>query len=403
MRNWLRRICVQPHFLILSFSPFLILPVHAQKKEISQARDILKKGKNVEQAEKLMTGLLKDTVNLSNKRIYDLWLQAVGKQYEQANERLYLKQKQDTAAFFDLTRRMFTIAETLDSLDMQPDRKGRVNTEYRKDNATRLLALRPNLFNGGTYHVRKHNYQKAFDFFEQYMDCCRQPLFGDHHLDSTDQRLPETAYWATYCGYRLQNPLFTLRYRQIALRDTLKRELTLQYLAEARRWLKDDSLYVECLREGFRHYPTNAYFFPHLTDYYNAHSLYSQALELADSALAADSCSYLFTYAKATALFNLQRYDESIALSDTLIARNDSLPEPYYTAGTALLNKALKLDPLRDKKALRKTYQRARHYMERYRNLAPEEKKKWGSPLYRIYLNLNMGRQFDEIDRLLKQ
>ena len=118
MRNWLRRICVQPHFLILSFSPFLILPVHAQKKEISQARDILKKGKNVEQAEKLMTGLLKDTVNLSNKRIYDLWLQAVGKQYEQANERLYLKQKQDTAAFFDLTRRMFTIAETLDSLEM---------------------------------------------------------------------------------------------------------------------------------------------------------------------------------------------------------------------------------------------------------------------------------------------
>ena len=33
----------------------------------------------------------------------------------------------------------------------------------------------------------------------------------------------------------------------------------------------------------------------------------------------------------------------------------------------------------------------------------PDEKDKWAPSLYRIYLNLNMGRQFDEIDRLLKK
>ena len=40
--------------------------------------------------------------------------------------------------------------------------------------------------------------------------------------------------------------------------------------------------------------------------------------------------------------------------------------------------------------------------MERYRQLAPDQQRKWGPVLYRIYLNLNMGRQFDEIDQLLK-
>ena len=89
-------------------------------------------------------------------------------------------------------------------------------------------------------------------------------------------------------------------------------------------------------------------------------------------------------------------------VSDTLIALNDSLPDPYYNAGTCYLNKALKLHPLREKKQLKATYQKARHYMERYRQLAPEQKQKWGPALYRIYLNLNMGKQFDEIDRLLK-
>lgn len=418
-RNWLRRMWAQPYFSysyphdstlsylrICAFSVVLSLfsiPAAAQKKEMSQARDILKKGKNVEQAEKLMTDLLKNPANHNNKKIYAIWLQSVDKQYEAANERLYLKQKQDTAAFFNLARRMFTIAETLDSLDMKPDKRGRTDIEYRKENSIRLTGLRPNLFNGGTYHVRKGNYQQAFDFFEQYLDCSRQPLFSNYDFDTSDRRVAEAAYWAVYCGYRLQQPLLTLRYRNIALRDTTKAAFTLQYMAEARRWLKDDSLYLETLREGFHRYPLSSYFFPRLTDYYSAHQLNEQALEVADSALQADSTSHLFLFAKASALFNLGRYDESITLSDTLIARCDTLPSPYYTAGTAYLNKALRLDPLRQKKLLRKTYQRACHYMERYRQLAPEEKDKWGPALYRIYLNLNMGRQFDEIDRLLKQ
>ena len=67
------------------------------------------------------------------------------------------------------------------------------------------------------------------------------------------------------------------------------------------------------------------------------------------------------------------------------------------------INKALKLHPLREKKQVRQTYMMARPYMERYRRLAPQQKQKWGPALYRIYLNLNMGKQFDEIDRLLKQ
>ena len=41
--------------------------------------------------------------------------------------------------------------------------------------------------------------------------------------------------------------------------------------------------------------------------------------------------------------------------------------------------------------------------MERYRKLAPAQQQKWAPALYKIYLNLNMGKQFDEIDKLLKK
>ena len=374
----------------------------AQKKELSQARTILKSKRGVEQAEQLMTKLLKDSANRQDKRIYAVWYESVLMQYQAVNEKLYMKQRQDTAQFFELTRRLFNVAEALDSLDMRPDRKGRVDPEYRKENAEQLMKFRPNLFVASTYFVRKSDFKKAFDFMEAYMDCARQPLFTGCHLDSLDERMPEAAYWATYCGYRMNDPVLTLRYRHLALRDTARAEYTLQYMSEARRQLNDDSLYMETLREGFRRYPTNSYFFPRLMDYYTARGDNAEALNVVNRALEVNDSSMLYLYAKSTVLFNMGRYDESIALSDTLIARNDSMPDPYYNAGTAYLNKALKLHPLREKKQLKLTYQKARPYMERYRQLAPDQKQKWGPALYRIYLNLNMGRQFDEIDQLMK-
>ena len=374
----------------------------AQKKELSQARTILKSKRGVEQAEQLMTKLLKDSANRQDKRIYAVWYESVLMQYQAVNEKLYMKQRQDTAQFFELTRRLFNVAEALDSLDMRPDRKGRVDPEFRKENAEQLMKFRPNLFVASTYFVRKSDFKKAYDFMEAYMDCARQPLFTGYHLDSLDERMPEAAYWATYCGYRMNDPVLTLRYRHLALRDTARAEYTLQYMSEARRHLNDDSLYMETLREGFRRYPTNSYFFPRLMDYYTARGDNAEALNVVNRALEVNDSSMLYLYAKSTVLFNMGRYDESIALSDTLIARNDSMPDPYYNAGTAYLNKALKLHPLREKKQLKLTYQKARPYMERYRQLAPDQKQKWGPALYRIYLNLNMGRQFDEIDQLMK-
>jgi len=388
--------------IILVLTLFSAITGMAQRKEISQARTILKSGRNVQQAEQLMTKLLKDSANLANKRIYELWYESVVKQYAAVNERLYLKQQQDTAEVFKLAQRMFHVAWTLDSLDARPDKHGRIKPELRDKNAADLEKYRANLFFGGTFHTRKGNYDQAFSLFETYLDCAHQPLFSAYRLDSTDRRIPEAAYWATYCSYRRQDPVLTLRYRHLALRDTSKAEFTLQYMAEARRWLNDDSLYFETLRVGFDRYPQSPYFFPRLVDYYTKYKQYDQALSTANRLLAITPNSELALYAKSNALLSLERYGESIQVSDSLIAVNDTMASAYYNAGMAYMNKALKLEPRRDKKLLKQTYQKAQRYMERYRQLAPDQKQQWGPALYRIYLNLNLGRQFDEIDRLLK-
>lgn len=373
--------------LLLMTTPCLM----AQKKELSQARSSIKSGKYAD-AEKTLTALLKDSANRTNKRIWLAYYDAVLGQYEQGNEKLYLKQQYDTASFFAKALQMLTIAETLDSL----------TTDNRKSHSSQLNALRPNIFNGGSFLLRKNKWADAYRYYEAYLDCARQPLFQAYHYDSLDTRMPEAAYWATYCGYKQQDPVLTLRYSKRALQDTAKADFTLQFIAEARRLLKDNELYVKTLEEGFRRYPQFHYFFPRLMDAYISMGQHEKALALADSALTVNPSSELFLFAKSTTLLRMERYAESIGYSERLIELNPNLAEPYFNAGTAYVNIAERQGGSRDKKQMRQAYQKACPFMEHYRKLMPKEKAKWAPVLYRIYLNLNMGKQFDEIDRLLK-
>ena len=373
------------------------------RQELSQARSYVKSRKNFDKAEQLMTHLLADTANSGNKRIYVVWLDAVKGQYDQANERFYVGQKQDTAAFFALTRRMFTVATKLDSIDALPDKRGRVKPAYRQKNAAMLHNYRPNLYNAGTYFIRKEQWQQAFDFIDTYIRCASQPLFANYNYTTNDHRLPDAAYWATYAAYRLHNANLTLRYNQMALADTVHAAFTLQFTAEAHKWLENRGSYVATLQQGFHSYPLFPYFFPRLIDAYTVNAQYNDALLLADSALQVCDTCQLFLLAKSSTLLRMRRMEESIEYSKRILQLNDSMPEACLNAATAYAELAAQYSAIDQKTAQREYYQRARTYAESYRALMPHEKNKWGPLLYRIYLNLNLGRQFDEIDSILNK
>ena len=374
--------------LLLMTTPCLM----AQKKELSQARSSIKSGK-YDEAERTLSALLKDSANQSKKRIWLAYYDAVRGQYEQGNEKLYLKQQYDTTLFFKKALQMLSVAESLDSLA----------PEHRKSHAAQQMTYRPNVFNGGSFLLRKGKWKESYGFYEAYIDCARQPLFQTYRLDSTDTRMPEAAYWATYCGYKMTDPVLTLRYHKLALQDSAKADFTLQFIAEARQWLHDDELYLKTLEEGFRRYPLFHYFFPRLMDVYTNMGQYDKALALADSALSVNDSSELFLFAKSTTLLRMERYAESIKYSEQLIRQNPQLAEPYFNAGSAYVNIASRLEDRRYRKQMRQAYQNALPFMENYRNLMPKEQDKWAPVLYRIYLNLNMGKQFDEIDKMLKK
>lgn len=388
--------------LLITLSPC----VNAQKKEIAQARTYIKSGKNLDKAEQSMRKLLLDSANVRNIRIYTTLAEIVRKQYEQVNEKVYLKQPYDTAVFFNTAKKLFDTYYKLDSALINYGVKPDANERIRERNSEYLNTYRINLYNGGLYWLRKNDFKKSMVMLDSYLDCHNQPLFSNLNLAESDSIAPLAASRNLYCGYRMQNTSVVMRNKEYALKDTVMQERTLQYLAETYSLMKDTEGYVSTLTEGIEHFPRSNYFFTHLIDYYSKASEYEQALKVADNALALDSCETLYLYAKSNILLNIGKNDDCIALCEKIISLNDSMPEAYYNAGVAYINKAFAMEKVRannkKRQQIKNNYSMSLKYMEKYRAMRPEDKDRWAAALYNIYLKLNMGKEFEEIDKMLR-
>ena len=391
-------------FLIL-MSP---VAVSAQKKEIQTAKDQVKAGKNLDQAAASMKKLLADSANRTNRKIWTIYFDAVRKQYEQGNEKLYLKQKYDTAQLFNYTRQLFEVAFQYDSVETAPDKKGRRDFEFRKGHSDYLAHIRSNLYNGGIWFLNKKKYPDAYKFFDCYIECASQPMFKQYNYGVKDKHLPTAAYYSVYSGYKMKDPKATLHHSYEALKDTVHYNYMLQYLAETYMLEKDTARYVASLKEGFKRVPTFPYFFPRLVEYYVVRNQLDSAMTVVNEALTVVPDSDVYLAAKSNLLLEQGKLQECIEVSKKVIEVNQKLGDPYYNAGICYFNLAVEQDKnshnsRKVKEQVEENYKKALPYLVKYREMEPKEQGKWAFPLYTIYLNLNMGKEFDEIDKVMKQ
>lgn len=368
-------------------------------KEIASAKESIKKGQNLENVEKSMRKLLTDSLNCNYDKVWLTLFESVKKQYEQVNEKLYLKQQSDTAKFFNCTIHMFDVLEGLDSLD-----KG----SYRKKHASYLARYRDNLYNGGVYFIQKQKWSDAYRFFDSYLDCAKQPLFTGYSYESEDKRMAEAAYWAVYCGYKIPDADKALKYGDLAKNDKDHYLYLIQYLTECYQVKGDGDNYQVMLEEGFSMYPTSPFFFPRLVQVYNVQQRHSKVDEICDRVLSLQPTNTVALIAKSSSMLSQNRYDECVSITDKIIDIDERIPQAYLNAGMAYYNQSLDLDKRANAKPevkakLEQLYRRALPYLEQYRKLAPDDSQHWGMPMYNIYYHLNMGAEFEEIENILEE
>lgn len=321
------------------------------------------------------------------------------------NTKAYLKQTCDTAVLFSTLLNMFDNLYKCDSLDALPFDNGSVKFKYKsKTNKLRLKHL-PNILNGGKYYLSKNNFATAYSFFDSYYT----------YTQSSDAMLPKVAYWATLSSYKLAQYNNTLKYIDKAFDAVGEHEAAVlqEYKCRSHQAKKDEAAYKDDLIKGVRKYPDHDYFFVNLADIYCDMRMFKEGLSLADSLISLNSKKPLYWFSKSKIMLAENDYNKCIEYSDSTILRDNTFTDAYYNKGISYLNLALIrqegactdiTDPkcIEDKKAIENLYRKAQPCMEMVRKLEPDNKDRWGKHLYRIYMFLNRGKEFEEIDKLLR-
>ena len=409
-------------YVVLILCTFLVLPGYsANKKEKAQKpvkMSTLYKAastaiKNASGQDGARTNLINalSRPELKNKDKAEIFYTAA-KLYESSNSvenrKAYLKQQYDTAMFFNTLLNMYEQLRLCDSVDAVPNAQQKVKQKYSKKTYDLRQKHIKNILNGSKFFLRKGDYASAYGYID---------AFYTNTTSKRDSLLYRLAYQAALCGYLTNQPKHTLKYIDKAIEAASRgdKPILQEYKVRTYALLKNDSLWVRELHTGVNLYPEYDYFFVNLIDWYNSQRMTKEACELADSLIqvvSAEKAIYWYTKCKMKLMEN--DYEACIQFADSTIKRDPAYVDAYYNKGISYLNMAvIKKDTAcndikdkrfaEDRKAIHELYAQAMPCMEKVRELQPDMVDRWASPLYRIYLNLNKGKEFDEMDKILKK
>ena len=387
------------------------------KTLLSEARAAIKNGKNQANAEKNLLAVVnrEDMTRERKAEIYFLAEELQRSMNSAENMKLYLKQSYDTLKFFSTILQMHEYLLLCDSVEMIPDELGVTKFRHRHKSREILLNHRSNLLNGGKFLLRRGKYAESFPYFNVYLRSAQSQIFGPTDaFVRNDSLLPRVAYWATISAYNSNEARKALTYIDQAIKGAepeLRTSLQ-EYKVRCFEALKDNENWVKNLEEGVQLYPAHDYFFLHLIDYYAHEKMYDRGISLCENMLKRVGDRSIYWLGLSQMNLEKQDYDRTIEMSNEAIRCDSTMDEAYYNKGMAFLTKAaifaeIACNDIRnpkcksDRAKLMLLYQSAKEPMERVRQLIPNDSKKWASPLYRIYLNLNMGREFAEMEKIL--
>ena len=313
-----------------------------------------------------------------------------------------------------------------DELAQVPNEKGKIKNKYRKANAAAIMAERPNLINGGIQYYNMEKNKEALDFFGAYIETALSPMLENENLLQKDTILPQIAYYASLAAAKMEDYSSVLKYAPYAQNDKEVGQYAMEFISTALKAQGDTVKWITSLKEGIQKYPQHSFFFGHLIDYYSNNNKYDEAMQFADSMLEKDPNNTFYLYVKGylyhnmyTNLKNVKKEQEAADVLNKAIEYYTKTTEldPNYAEAHSNLGLIYCLqaqdfsekasadvnDPKykEDQATLKAFYEKAKPCYEKARELKPDQKDLWMNGLYRVYYNLDMGPEFEEIEKMV--
>ena len=398
------------------FSMVLLMAVSfafAQEKNVKEAKSIAGEVKpDFAKAEQLINEALTNPETKDNAATWDVAGYIQKRINEKEMENAYLRKPYDTLKVYNSVLNMYNYYVKCDELAQIPNEKGKIKNKYRSANSKTILAERPNLINGGIQYFNLNKNEDALKYFAAYVDAATLPMMEKENLLEKDTILPQVAYYATLAADRVGDKDAVMKYAQYALKDKENGQFAMQLLTDAYKAKGDTAKWVEKLQEGIVKFPENQYFFANLVDYYSSSNQNDKAMQFADDMLAKDPNNKLYLYVKAYLYHNMKDYEKAIEFYKKTLDIDPAYAEACSNLGLVYLLQAQEYadkapadinDPnyATAQAEIKKFYEAAKPYYEKARELKPDQKDLWLLGLYRVYYNLNMGPEFEEIEKMM--
>jgi len=387
----------------------------AQKKAVNQAQSIAK-GNNADFAEArtLIKGALEDPETKDDAKTWYVAGFVEDQQFSSERMKELLGQQPNQPIMYQALLNILPYMEKAYELDQLPDAKGKIKPKHTKDIKGVLSANHVYYINAGAYYFDEKDYRSAYNAFQQYLKISDLSMFKGESVAERDSNYMTVQFYSGVAATQLGEPQTAIAALNSAKQYGYRQNDTYQYLYYEYEQQKDTMNMEAVAKEGAQLFPEEPYFLLNLINIYIYTNRNEEAINRLNQAIAAEPN-------------NAQLYDVMGNVYETGIKDNDKAEEAYKKAleinpeyvdalsnlGRIYYNQAINVqgdaNMISDNKlyqeeiAKAKTlFEKALPYFKSAHDLKPEQSE-YMIALRGIYYNLNMGKEFEEIEAKLNQ
>lgn len=402
----------------------------AQNSAIYKAQEAEQKG-NLTEAISILETALENPKTTKFAEIYNQAAEDHAKIFNNELNKAAQQMPFDTVAFTTHLDKAIEYYTKSHEANLKPDAKGRVKVDEKIQFANHMrLGFMLDYYNyAAMFQYQRGDTAAAIKYFEKYLDLPKNPIFSQQETDSiyADPKkragYTQTRLNIAMLQFNRKNWDEAIKYADEALKDTLNtRDL---YIIKMQSYLakNDSASYLTTLAEAIGRTEDEG-FMQNLLYYYVSNNQLAPAEKMASELISTAPEKKSSWYMKGCVELNMKKdyaaaredFAKALAIDPNFVDANVNMAYTYMNEGREVqLSGKFKIlgkyktytkaqEPIYKKELaeVRAYYENARPYMEKVRELTPDEPRRWGYSLQMIYENLGMKDKKAEVDALLQ-
>ncbi len=382
----------------------------AQKKAVKEAQSIVKgTAPNFDEARTLIKGAME---NPETKDMAETWYAAgfiEDQQFSNERTKQILGQQPNEQVMYTALGNTLPYFLKSYELDQKPNEKGKVKPKYTKKIKDILSTNHVYYINGGAYYFDQRDYQKAYDFFQQYLQISDLPMFEGEKVAERDSNFMTVQFYAAVAATQLNNRPLAIAALERAKGTDFRANDVYQYLCYEYEQAKDSVNLEKTLKEGMEKFPEEKYYLLSLINNYIYSNRNEQAIEYLNTAISKepnnaqlyDVMGRVYETGVKDAAKAEEYFKKALDLDPENADILSNLGRVYYNQA---VNKQAEANSINDQQKYQEElakakalFEKAMPYFEKAHQINPEARDVM-TALRGIYYNLNMGDKFEAIE-----